>query len=123
MCSKGTKKGRRTGNRIAQEAIKRPQPKRRPIPYTIHGNVGNIGDINNPRFETIVEKLNIQLPPSEEPLYEAPKPPKTEPTPQPAPQTTTEPEKKGKGWKFWLGIALAGVAAAGVGTYMFNNKK
>ena len=53
----------------------------------------------------------------------APNPPQTEPTPQPAPQTTTEPEKKGKGWKFWLGIALAGVAAAGVGTYMFNNKK
>ncbi len=33
------------------------------------------------------------------------------------------PEKKGKGWKFWLGIALAGVAAAGVGTYMYNSKK
>ena len=86
-------------------------------------NKGSVNDFRHSKFETIVEEIKIQIPFSEEPLYEAPKPPKTEPTPQPAPQTTTEPEKSGLSWKFWVGIALAGVAAAGIGTYMFNNKK
>lgn len=89
----------------------------------VYNNYGNEAKFENPRFETIVEEVKIQIPLSEESHYEAPKPPKTEPTPQPASQTTNEPEKKGKGWKFWVGLALAGVAAAGIGTYMLNNKK
>ena len=117
MCKSGNRRSRCKSRRAGQRFTNFYNYGR------VYNNYGNEAKFENPTFEMIVEEFKIQIPLSDEPLYEAPKPPQTEPTPQPAPQTTNEPEKKGKGWKFWVGLALAGVAAAGIGTYMLNNKK
>ena len=89
----------------------------------VYNHYGNEVKFVNPRFETTLEEVTIQIPLSEESHYEAHTRQKTEPISESTHMTTEEPKKSGLGRKFWVGVALAGIAAAGVGIFIFNKKQ